>query len=110
MGFPFGETVTIVRRVAPVFPTMGDAPAVATSTVIDNCAVWPTTTAELVNGQDTVTWQLELVVPEGTDILPTDQVAYKGVTYDIDGRPQDWHSPFTGSKPGIVVNLKTATG
>lgn len=108
--FPFGETITIVRLAPPTFPTMGDAPAVATSTDIDNCAVWPTQTTELIVGQDTVTWDLDLVVPFGTDVRSDDQVEYEGVTYDIVGRPQPWRSPFTGSTPGTVINLKSSTG
>lgn len=110
MSFPFGVMVTVTRQAAPVFPTMGDAPAVATTTDIDNCAIWPTTTAELVSGQDTVTWDLTLVVPEGTDILATDKVTFDSTVYEIVGQPQDWRSPFTGSTPGIVVQLKAGTG
>lgn len=108
--YPMGESVSIVRGEAPVFPTMGDAPATASTTVIDGCAIWPTVTTEIVTGQDTVTWDLECLLPPDTDILPTDRVLFDGETYDVVGRPMRWRSPITGRKPGIQVNLKSQTG
>lgn len=109
MAFAFTETLTIIRPDAPVFPTMGDAPT-TTSTDVSGCISWPTATSELVFGQDTVIWDREAVFPAGTDIKATDQVERLGVIYDVSGRPQHWESPFTGSRPGIVVQLKSATG
>lgn len=109
MTFAFGQTVTIVRGGAVTFPTMGDLPS-TTSTDVDNCATWPAQSNELIFGQDTVTWNLELVVPAGTDLLATDQVVISGVTYDVVGQPMDWRSPFTGWAPGRQVHLQTSTG
>lgn len=107
--FAFTETLTIIRPDPPVFPTMGNAPT-TTSTVVCGCTSWPTQTSELVFGQDTVTWDREAVFPIETDIRATDQVVRHGVTYRVVGQPQHWKSPFTGRRPGIVVQLKAATG
>lgn len=108
--FTEGQTVTVLRRAAPVFPTMGDYPAPDSSTDVKGCAIWPTTSTETVNGQDTVVWGLTVLLPVGTDVLATDQVAFKGITYDVNGQPFTWHSPMTGHEPGVEVQLRAATG
>lgn len=108
--FAYAETLTVLRRGSVVYPTMGDAPAVATSTPVDGCALWPTLTAELVTGQDTVNWDMEALFPPDTDIVATDQVIARGITYDVVGQPMDWRSQLTGKRPGIQVQLKAATG
>jgi hypothetical protein len=37
-----------------------------------------------------------------------DQLVIDGVTYDIQGHPGDWKSPFTGWHPGVEVAVKRA--
>lgn len=105
-SFPFGETVTVTRQVQAKHgdKTPGDAHDVS------GCAVWPTTTTETVGGQDTVIWGLTVLMPPGTDVLATDKVALRGVSYDVNGEPALYESPLTGTQSGIEVLLKTETG
>jgi hypothetical protein len=41
---------------------------------------------------------------------PTDQITARGSRYDIDGKPQVFHNPFTGEEPGAVITLLKVTG
>lgn len=107
---PYGETVTILRMAPPVFPTLGNKTTPAVASTIDGCAFWPTTTAELIFGQDTVTWDASALLPPDTDIEATDQVQVRGQLYDVVGQPQFWRNNFTGREPGYLVQLKAASG
>lgn len=51
-----------------------------------------------------------LYVPSGTDVTTTDRVLFRGVTYRVDGTPTDWRNPYTGSTPGLEVNLRRVDG
>lgn len=102
------ESVTILRPAEPVFPTMGD-PTAQTSISVDGCVFWPTTSSEIVTGQDTVTWDAEITMPPGTDIRPTDEVVHHGTTYLVVGRPSHFRSPFTGTRV-LSLQLKAQTG
>lgn len=103
----FTETVTVVRQVVD---NWGNHTAGATHDV-DGCAVWPFgVSGEVVVGEDTVTWDMYVLMPAGSDVVATDRVIVRGITYDVVGEPIRWISPLTGRQPGVQVNLKTATG
>ncbi len=104
---PFAETVTIVRQTVDAY---GDHTAGA-SHYQAGCAVWPTTGKEtIVGGMDVVVFGFTVLMPADADILPTDQVILRGITYDVDGEPALYMSPLTGTQSGIEVHLTTATG
>lgn len=107
---PFPKTVTVVRTPAPTLPAYGDNTETAARTDVEGCAVWPTTTAEFVSGQDTTIWDLNCLLPQGTDVLSTDQVEVDGVLYDVVGRPQHWDSQLVNKSAGVEVQLKAGTG
>lgn len=113
------ETVTILRRPAETFPTMGDKPDAVPYLTVEGCSIWPNTVTEKVSsqtgvekvdGQFTVLAGLTIFMPPGTDILPTDLVEARGVTWNVNGKPSIWDSPSTGHKAGVEVQLKGGTG
>lgn len=106
MTFPFGETVTVTRQTQT---TYGDRTAGA-SHDITGCAVWPTTSTEAIYGQDTVVWGLTVLMPPGSDVLATDTVTVRGVVYRVNGQPELFQSPLTGTQAGVRVLLQGATG
>jgi hypothetical protein len=108
MFFPYGTTLTVVR--AAGVDSFGDPSGDASEHDLDDCAVWPGQTSELVGGQDTVTADYTALVPPGSDVVATDQVRYAGGMYTIVGQPQVYESPFSGLNPGIVINLQKVTG
>lgn len=107
-----GETVSVLRG--------NPATDRYNNTVIDwsspasvdvaGCAVAPRASSEENAGRTAVIVGLSLYAPAGTDILPTDRVVVRGVTYEVDGEPGEWVNPLTGARPGIEVALKRVTG
>ena len=57
-----------------------------------------------------VSTQPTVYLPTGTDITPADRVVVRGVTYEVDGDPADWRSPYSGWRPGLSVALKRFGG
>lgn len=106
MALAFAETVTITRQITD---SHGDHTDGASHTQ-GGCAVWPTTSTETVFGQDTVVWGLTVLMPPGADVLSTDTVIVRGVTYLVNGEPSLYKSPLTGAEAGIEVLLKTESG
>jgi hypothetical protein len=107
---PFPKTVTVIRTPSQPLPTFGDVSSPPTRTDVNGCAVWPASTAEFVTGQDTVTWDLNCLLPFGTDVLSSDQVEVDGVIYQVVGRPQHWDSQLLPKSAGVEVQLKAGTG
>lgn len=102
------QTVTIKRSGGK--DRFGDATAGAHDRPVDGCVVWPTSSTEQVGLQDTVTSDITVLMPPGTDVLATDQVVVAGVPYEVAARPEVFSSPFTTVDPGVVVPLKRITG
>jgi len=44
------------------------------------------------------------------DLVVSDRVRVRGVTYEVEGHPQDWQSPWGSRLGGLVVSLKLAEG
>lgn len=103
-------TVTLVSRTRSGTDAYGNDTWTTTETAIGGCVVWPRTSSELVQGQDTVIVGLNLLAPAGTVIQPTDQVKVAGTLYEVDGQPGDWTNPFTSWDAGVQVALKTVSG
>lgn len=106
--FPYGWTV-IVHRVE-VTGQNADGNDV-TSTVdynISGVAVWPRTSTEVVQGQDTTIIGSSMLLPPELDfdIHATDRVSIFDKLYEIDGEPGRYLSPLTGFDAGTLINLK----
>lgn len=94
-----GISVTVQRATIDRF---NDA-AYADHHVIDGCLEYPTSSTE-VNAA--VTDARMLLVPSGSDIVPTDRIRLGGLLYQVEGLPKDWVDPFTGWAPGMQVTLE----
>lgn len=80
-------------------------------TVSPGWVIWPATVgAESVQGQDVITDTLVAFAPVGTDVTAIDHIVWNGGTYDVQGSPWQWQSPFTGDAVGVQVDLKRVTG
>jgi SPP1 family predicted phage head-tail adaptor len=110
MDFPYGITVTLIRR-AIVEDEYGDATPVEVETVLTSCAFAPASSSENVaTGQIAVVTKDRLFVPYDTTINADDEFEIDGKRYRIDGNPGPWRSPFTGWTPGTEVALERVTG
>lgn len=110
MPFPFGLTVTVVPQIEDPHGDWTADPD-NPSYDVDDCACWPTTSKETVEGgMDIVVLGLTCWMPVGTPVKTTDKVEVNGITYRVNGEPGTYQSPFTNFASGIEVQLTTMTG
>lgn len=111
MTYPFGQTVQVLDGSVTGEDADGnDVRTFPVKATLLNVVVAPAGTNELLDAQETVTWDLDLYPPPDASIAPTDRVVIDGVTYAVDGMPQQWQSPFSGWQPGGYVRLTEVTG
>lgn len=100
MPLPYGGiTVTVQRATVDRF----NDKVYADHHTIDGCLEYPTGSDE--QGGVTVTDRRTLLVPSGSDVVPSDRIKLGGVPFQVDGLPTDWVDPFTGWSPGMSVSL-----
>lgn len=104
MTFPFGTPVTLVKNGAATTNRFGDPVPSQDSSVTVLGAFSPGGSVE-VAGQDVADTQPTVYLPPGTDVSWVDAVTVDGVTYQVDGSPNEWVSPFTGKAFGVAVKL-----
>lgn len=115
MDFPFGETVTRLRAATVEDPYSDEATQLdwgdATSLAIEGCAFNPGASLEpLEAARNAVLTRPEVYAPPGSDVLAGDRLVVRGGTYEVQGNPQDWRSPFSDWQPGLVVSLQLVEG
>lgn len=116
--YPYGETVTLLRRGAsPGRDEYGKPiPGPVTEIGVDGCVVTPRLQAPEPGGsdqqaRDLVVDGITVYFPTGTVVLTTDQARVRGETLDVTGDAADWgRSPFTGTPGPVVVQLDRVTG
>jgi hypothetical protein len=103
-----GITVTVRRYRLDKY---GDRSLVL-SFQLRQCAFAPRTTSEYDNRSTTVVADADLITPPWSGVQAQDVVELPGgSTWDVQGRPEEWQSPFTGAwHPGDMVPLKRTTG
>lgn len=115
MNFTHGETVTRQRGMAVTDPYSGTASGIDWTTpnelTIDGCGFNPGDSSEPVQtARGAVVTTPEVYAPADADVLPGDRLVVRGYTFEVDGRPKRWISPFTGWAPGLVIALKEVDG
>lgn len=113
--FPYGETVTRIRPAAKLDPYSGEVIDLdwtnALELDIDGVGFDPGSSSEAQDARrDATTTAPTLYAQPGSDIAAGDRVRVRGLVYEVDGRPADWRSPFTGWNPGLVVTLRLMEG
>lgn len=115
MTYAFGETVTVLS--APLATDEYGSPSAerdwsaATETVIEGCAVAPRSSSEVDDpGRTAVIVGLSVFLPAGSVVSPHDRMLVRGETYEVEGEPGVWRSPFTGWTPGVEVALRRVAG
>jgi hypothetical protein len=119
-SFPFAESITLLKRVRAGSNADGNDVFTTEPRVIPGCVVWPTTSASLVGqglrielrtgGQATAVASINVLLPPGTDVNNQDALIWRGKTYEVEGDPDFFSSPFTGTDPGVVVRLTKVEG
>ena len=111
IGFPHGETVTVVRPGTSSEDEYGnEVPGSPTSFDVPGCAVAPRSSSEDLQARDQVIVGLNVWMPSGTAVYATDQMRVRGVLYEIDGEPGSFTTPFTGNAGPVQVSLTRVSG
>lgn len=117
MIFGFGETIVLHTRTRRtdadgkiVTDDYGNDVFDTADTTLENVPVWPAGATELVQGQDTTITGLFALLPPDTNVEAIDSVTVYGGSFEVDGEPGRYTSPFTGLNPGIEVHLTKVGG
>jgi hypothetical protein len=101
--------VTLLSANAEV-DDLGDSDAAAPSSSLwGPCAIAPRTSAERVDSRSPAVITGLTVYGPLVAIKATDRLVINGDTYEVEGVPGDWSSPFTGWQPGIEVAVVRAS-
>jgi len=103
--FPHGVTVTVLRSGG--HDRYGN-PLPEEEHEIPGCAVAPGTTEDVSGRDPRTTVDYTVLAPAGTDVLGQDRIrlpAPWGGTWQVDGEPRHFVSPFTGWHPGVQIRL-----
>lgn len=116
-AFEHGQTLTIIRG------SRNLRTGVWTETSrhdIDGCAVdWSSGTGgsaaatEATGTQATSTLAAIVYAPHGADVNEADRALLDGdesELFEVNGKPQPWRNPYTGSAPGTVIRLVNHEG
>lgn len=112
MIFGAGETVTRTRRAdSGTKDAYGNTVWTDTPVDIHGCGFDPGMSQELMTGdKDVTTVYPVLYLPADTDVQLNDQFTVRGLPYEVDGAANNYVSPFTGWRAGVVVKLKSWSG
>lgn len=108
-----GETVTRLRVTSTTDAWNNVVPgdwSTAARLDIPHCAVAPHASTEDNVGRTAVITGLDVYMPTGTDLLPTDRLEVRGGVYEVVGDVADWRNPFTGARPGMVAVVQRVEG
>ena len=118
-NLPYGETIVRLRAVLVADPYSGEDTKPAwddeaqppAELDIPGCAIDPGGSTEPSEvGRESVVTKPTVYAPFGADVLPGDRVVVRGRTWQVDGDPAEWRSPFTGWEPGTVIKLMAVEG
>lgn len=106
-----GVTVTLVKVVKSGISPRGNDLFTETSTDIPGCAFQPQQTSEQTQGAEELIASAKVWMPikEG-QITFADKIIYEGRTYQVDGLPKHFVSPWTGAQAPLQVDLKEVEG
>jgi hypothetical protein len=114
MAFPYGEPATRLRGTPLVDRFSGEATSIdwtAPNTAPLTGAFDPgSSTVQFEVGRDPVVTQPSFITDFGADVRAGDRLTIRGRTWDVDGDPAEYRSPFSGWEAGMVVKLKAVRG
>jgi hypothetical protein len=72
--------------------------------------VEPVSSSEDNDNRQAVITGFRVYLPVGADVQAGDRMVLRGSTYEVDGMPAEWGSPFGTGLGGVVVALKGVVG
>jgi Phage head-tail joining protein len=109
--FPYSQTITLIQRtLTGVQDEYGNDTYDETQIEVDYCVVQPSSSAEVVQWTEQVSTDIAIFVPYGTVVTELDAFLINGITYEVQGVPQDWRSPFSGNVSPTQIRASVVTG
>ncbi len=108
---PLGQTVTLHQRTVTSQDARGNDVYSDNAIQVTGCAVTYGASTENVEGTDTVVSDATVYMPDGSDPTAYDRMTLPdGNTYEIQGKPVQQKSPFSGTTSYIEVHGRLVTG
>lgn len=119
--FAHGETVVRLRATTTTDPYSGEATALDWSSpeslTIAGCGIasggsfgTPGSVETVETDRNAIVSDFDVILPHGTDVTAADRLVVRGLTCEVQGRPFEWHNPFTGWQPGLLIRAKIVEG
>lgn len=103
-AFPHGQTIVLHRRVVKkvagqrVYDAYGNLIYVDSDITVPGCAVWPESATEVLQGVDRTNVIYLCALPSSIFVDADDHVTWEGRDYEVQGEPQRYHAPATGTE------------
>lgn len=106
-----GITVTLVHVTKTGINARGNAVYAETTEDIGGCAFQPGQTSEQTQGAEELIANGRLWIPiDESQVTFNDKVIINGRTYQVDGMPKRYTSPFSGTSAPLQLDLKEVEG
>ena len=106
-----GITVTLVHVRKTGINARGNDVFAETSEDIDGCAFQPGQTSEQTQGAEELIANAKLWIPiDESQVTFNDKVIVNGRTYQVDGMPKRFTSPFSNNQAPLQLDLKEVEG
>jgi hypothetical protein len=109
-SFPHGVTVTFVTRTLSGTDDYGNDTYTSTQFDVSPCSVQPATTSENPIMTEELVDDITVYAPTGTPVDYLSAVIWNGNTYEVNGRPNTWQSPFSGRLGPVQIQAHRQTG
>jgi hypothetical protein len=110
MPFTYGTALTLVHRVLSGLDDYGNDTYRDEPETVAGAVVAPQGSFEQVQWTDQVSTTIVAYLPYGTAVGPLDAILYNGRTYEIQGEPQSFRSPFSNNTAPVEVRAQVVTG
>jgi hypothetical protein len=109
--FTFAVTVTLIHRVpSGQVDEYGNDIMTETSITVPNTVFVPSGSSENLAFADQVTTGEQFYMPYGTPVNILDVIQFNGELYEVQGKPSEWVSPFSGRVSPIRIDTTKITG
>lgn len=109
-NFPYGITVTVVVRTVTGQDEYGNDVYENTTYDVPSCSVQPGGTNETTQFTEQLSSEIVVYLPYGTDVEFLDALIVDGITYEVQGKPNVWASPFSGNTAPVEVRATKVSG
>ena len=108
--FPYGVTVTLVKRTLAGQDANGNDVYTEKSYQIPNVVFVPGGASENLTFADQTNTSEQFYMPWGTPVDAYDAIIFQGIEYEVTGVPAKWMSPFSGHVSPIRVTAVKISG